>query len=197
MGGARLWTELLFGRRLPREGVLRGAVPAAATTAVAAATAPLAAVNDPLAATSEPAAAVTAAAESGAALFAAAVGGDAAAATRPATTVSGDATAASLRGAVPAAVGVASDPLALWWSAEQNSARVLHVRPRTRTLRGGKGNLLRFFCPHDRATHAPWRPYFLHLSFSGVHTVGVATPAPLAEANSGEEKWWGGVWGGF
>ena len=228
MGGARLWTELLFGRRLPREGVLCGAVPAAAAAAVAAATAPLVAVNAPLAATSEPAAAVTAAAESGAALtlaaasvgvavaatlpaaaialvaarpaalaalFAAAVAGDAAAATRPATTVSGDATAASLRDAVPTAVGVACDPLALWWSAEQNSARVLHVRPRTRTLRGGKGNLLRFFCPHDRATHAPWRPYFLHLS--GVHTVGVATPAPLAEAYSGEEKWWGGVCGGF
>ena len=37
MGGARLWTELLFGRRLPRDRVLCGAVSAAATAAVTAA----------------------------------------------------------------------------------------------------------------------------------------------------------------
>ena len=191
MGGARLWTELLFGRRQARDRVLCGAVPAASTAAVTAATAAVAATA-PLAAAAK-AAAVTAAtfsvaiaattvagatlaaaplaaaAESGvaltlaaasvrvavaatlpaaaialvaalsaapAALSAAAVAGDAAAPPRPATTVSGDATAATLRGAVPAAMDVASDPLALWWSAELNSVRVLHVWSWTRTLRG-------------------------------------------------------------
>ena len=257
MGGARLWTELLFGRRQARDRVLCGAVPAAATAAVTAATAAVAATA-PLAAAAK-AAAVTAAtfsvaiaattvagatlaaaplaaaAESGVALTlaaasvrvavaatlpaaaialvaaraaapatlsAAAVAGDAAAPPRPATTVSGDATAATLRGAVPAAMDVASDPLALWWSAEQNSAFCM-CGPWTRTLRGEAGSLLHFFCPHDRATHAPRRPHFLH--HSGVHTVGVATPAPLAEADSGRENRGGmgcgegsdGVWGGF
>ena len=193
VGGARLWTELLIGegRRLPRDRVLCGAVPAAATaavtaaTAAVAATAPLAAAAKaaavtaatfsvaiaattvagatlaaaPLAAAAESGAALTLAAASvgvavaatlpaaaialvaalsaaPAALSAAAVAGDAAAPPRPATTVSGDATAATLRGAVPTAMDVASDPLALWWSAELNSVRVLHVWSWTRTLRG-------------------------------------------------------------
>jgi len=36
MGGARLWTELLFGKRQARDQVLCGAIPAAAQPAVAA-----------------------------------------------------------------------------------------------------------------------------------------------------------------
>ena len=46
VGGARLWTELLFGRRQTRErdGVLRGAVPAAAVAAAATSVASVATV---------------------------------------------------------------------------------------------------------------------------------------------------------
>ena len=44
MGGARLWTELLFGRRLRRVHIFCGAVPAAALAALAAATAAAAAL---------------------------------------------------------------------------------------------------------------------------------------------------------
>ena len=62
MGGSRLWTELLFGRRLSRDQVFCGAVPAASIAAASIATiaAALAAAGAALAATS-PAAALAAA----------------------------------------------------------------------------------------------------------------------------------------
>ena len=41
VGGARLWTELLFGRRLPRVQIFCGTVPAAALAALTAALAAL------------------------------------------------------------------------------------------------------------------------------------------------------------
>ena len=62
MGGARLWTGLLFAQRLPRDHVLCGAVPAAGVVAVAALLASVAAVAQPAAAVAQPAVAEPAAA---------------------------------------------------------------------------------------------------------------------------------------
>ena len=45
VGGARLWTELLFGRRLPRVQIFCGTVPAAALAALTAALAALTAAT--------------------------------------------------------------------------------------------------------------------------------------------------------
>ena len=49
MVGARLWTDLLFGIRSPRDRILRGAVPAAALAATAAALTAAAALAQPAA----------------------------------------------------------------------------------------------------------------------------------------------------
>jgi len=55
---------------------------------------------------------------------------------------------------------------------------VIYQFGRDYTKRAQGGNS----CAHNRATHAPWRPYCSLHTVRETHSEGAATPAPLEQA---------------